>query len=202
MIDANAATEGEVLIFNFADQTCDRGLWHAVAEELGLSGNLRDAHLVGRSVLTVVIRSPRTRSLDTPDGTHTLGRIDIFPCSECNSGFLTATYLHLLFQAWLNEYHEDSYHETWTEGFCDRAAIATLRLLGGRVMRRGTKCRRFRAPAPSVWPDRFPRVRSLIGQLRALRAESLESWGVSGGGRSDTPWHDHAALPQGNSEAY
>jgi hypothetical protein len=177
-----------MLIFNFADQTCDRALWHAVAEQLGLRGTLRDAHLVGRTVLTVVIHSSRRRPSQAPDGIHTLGHTDIFPCSDCNSGFLTATYLHLVFQAWLYQHQQESYLEDWTEGFCDRAAMAVLRLLGGGVMR-GPKCRRFRSPAPSAWPHLVRRVRALVMQLQAQRGEALESRAVSGGsGRGRMPW--------------
>ena len=145
---------------------------------------LRDAGLVDRQQLTVVIHDACDSDEDVPDGTHTLARIDVSPCAGCNPGFLFATYLHELFHAWLYEYHEPLYFAEWPESFCDRCAVAVLRSLGGKV-RRGAKCARFVAPGRNVWRSRLGKAAKLLDGIQCFQEAEMEDFALPCGAG---PW--------------
>jgi hypothetical protein len=124
-----------VRIFNYSRIDCDRALWHSLARDLGLDGVLRDADLVDRKDLTVVIhRDRRRRDAGAFDyGSSTLGRIDVFPCRACAPGALLLTFLHELAHCWLHEVHEEDFFQRWAERLSERFALRAYAALGGRA---------------------------------------------------------------------
>jgi hypothetical protein len=121
-------------IFNYSTLDCDRALWHAVARQLDLEGAIKDADLVDRKILTVVIHRQKRRVGDDRYlyGESGVSRIDIFPCRMCNAGTTFLTFLHEMAHLWLRVFHEDDSFEDWNETFCEEFARRMLRRLGGR----------------------------------------------------------------------
>ena len=133
-------------IFNRSKIKCNKILWHTVAGALGLNGTLRDADLLDRKELTVVIQKEEQRKNKDElfYGNYTLGRIDIFPCHQCAPGTIFITFLHELGHAWLHEYHEQCYFENWTEEFCERFSKTVFKSIGGSIL--GIECNKFQLP--------------------------------------------------------
>ena len=138
---------------------------------------LRDAHLVDRSRLVVVIHRAVLRSEDEPDAECTLGRIDIYPCRCCKPGFLLMQFLHEILHVWLYDNHEKLCFAPWTEHFCERVAVMIFKILGGRI--RGTlKCTKYRSAARSLWEKRTDACKDLLDRLRDCRGSQLRGFAL------------------------
>jgi len=119
-------------IFNYSHIECDKLLWHTVAKGIGLDGIIRDAELVDRKELTVVIHEAQTRSDEDRFlyGKSTLGRIDLYPCISCTAGAVALTFLHELAHVWIHEFHEEDIFDDWNEAFCDEFAFQLFEEVG------------------------------------------------------------------------
>ena len=120
-------------IFNRSGIYCDKPLWHEVAKKIGLGGTIKDAELVDRKMLIVVIHEakPRVGEESFLYGESTLARIDLYPCRLCTFGTLTITFLHELAHVWMGHFHEDLSFEEWNEAFCEEFARRAFETLGG-----------------------------------------------------------------------
>jgi len=165
-----------VRIFNYSSIAVDRPLWHWLAERLSVNGQLRDAELIDKRELTVVVDRGRPRSQGNPDGLSTLGRISIYPCRDCNSGFVLVTFLHELFHAWLYQERESSYFAEWSENLCTAGAICLFCLLDGRINNAQPKCKRFLAPPASEWNRRRAALEEVVRSLRSCPARDLKKF--------------------------
>lgn len=123
-------------IFNFSTIRIDRMLWHRVSKDLGLGGMIKDAELVDRKMLAVVVHSEKQRPGDDRSiyGESTIGRIDVFPCRSCTYGAVTFTFLHELAHIWISQFHEDVDVDAWIETFCEEFARRALSALGGQLL--------------------------------------------------------------------
>jgi hypothetical protein len=127
-------------IRNLSPKSIYSRLWHLLAEDMKLS---RELPLVSEDPemypthkrLLVTIRPYRTHppSEVVVSGYYSFGRIVLLPCKQCSSGFLTHLYLHELFHAWVDQFHQSFYdsvdHCQMAESFAD----AAFSLLGGSI---------------------------------------------------------------------
>jgi len=100
----------------------------AVADEYGIYKERRSLQLI------VHRRRPAEHGdIEETVGSYSLGRIHLFPCQRCSTGFLTFVFLHELCHAWIHQFHERIYEDSETCGFCDKFADRAFRILGGSV---------------------------------------------------------------------
>lgn len=139
----------DMKIFNYSDTPCPKPLWHAIARALGVDGSIREADLVDRKMLTVVVAKASSRDgiVGSLSGTSRLGRVDIFACASCTAGGITLTFLHEIAHVWLLQFHEDRSSSDWEEQFAEGFAQRAFQLLGGME---GDRCDAASVPDGAV----------------------------------------------------
>jgi len=164
-------------IFNYSKSHCDRGLWHDIADRLGLGGEIRDADLAGRRELSVVVRRPRPRCGEqrTEYGCCTPPRIDISPCRNCTSGTIFHTFLGCAAAMWMHQHHWDLYFTTWLWDFGERFADSAFTILGGKTLERHD-CERWRWHDGNVVADRLDQVHRIIGRMNKIPEAKVRSF--------------------------
>jgi hypothetical protein len=169
----NLGRKLHVRIINRRRMAFNRPLWHEFAAALGLQGKLRDAELLDRKFLTVVIHESQPFTETTNRlGEHALGRIDIFPCPYCTAGFLLCTYLHELLHAWVYEHQEWAYFKPWSEDFCKAGSVALYRACGGTIPA-DRRCTRYKISPRSGMGEE---CRGLIVRLQGARKTRLKDF--------------------------
>jgi hypothetical protein len=160
-----------VRIFNYSNVRIDRELWHWLAGQLGLDGIIRDADLLDRKELSVVVKTRPSWERDA-DAMHGFCRIDVWPCRKCNSGFVLMGFLHELFHEWLYVRHE-VWTSTWDERFCALAAFHVFYSLGGRVYPTGLACTTYRIRTQRRDKEGRKAVAGLLASLDRCKEEEL-----------------------------
>src|SRR5262245_16687538 len=100
---------------SFNDEVIPRDLWFRLAEAMHLAGDLPEARPKDvdficygnqrRLRVSILKRSQRRRRDNDPIfGDYTYGYIRLMPCPHCTYAFMTRTYLHELFHAWVHQY--------------------------------------------------------------------------------------------------
>jgi hypothetical protein len=64
-------------------------------------------------------------------GAYALGKIWLYPCPKCTDGFLTHTFLHELYHAWIDAFHRSLSFSNEACALCNTFADRSLELLGG-----------------------------------------------------------------------
>jgi len=128
-------------IRNLSTKRIPSELWHHLAHTMQLGDRLPMAvadelELYPKHYrLEVTVRPIRRHAegVEVFSGYYSCGRVVIFPCPSCTSAFLTHLFLHELFHAWIDQYHNTLYASTMYCDLTGRFADASFRALGGRV---------------------------------------------------------------------
>ena len=144
-------------ITNRSGLTMDEDTWRDIARSLHID-HLDTKDIRRQDELRVIVGKRRTPGRDQQAlyGFHVPREIVILTCGSCTSGTIFLTYLHELMHEWLNRKHPDTYHESWTELFCEGVARSMFELFGGTSTDE---------PGCSKWliPSPLPPIRSAVG---------------------------------------
>lgn len=152
-------------IFNYSGKDVNRHLWHFLARELRIDGTIRDASLLDRRELTVVVK-PRALVLDSHYyGSYYPGRIDILTCPDCTPGTILHTFLHEALHAYLYELGDD-YYAAVDETVIDHWATTIFKSCGGMLIG-ASGCSRFLLADLVAWKWKKKALLQCVQQCKA-----------------------------------
>jgi len=169
-------------IINLARLAVPRPLWTRLAASLELHNTLPQAvhDLYGlyqtSKSLRVTINPRRNRGTHgklVTLGHYTCGRISLFPCPRCSTGFLTTIYLHELFHAWLHQYHENLYERYQSCALAEEFSIIAFRSLGGITPSNKKQCWSYKLSIKLAM-SRLDLYKRLSASYQQMRADAVQ----------------------------
>lgn len=169
-------------ITNLARLALPKPLWISLAASLQIDKTLPQAvhdlyglYQTGKS-LRVIINPRRNRGAlgkSVTLGHYTCGRISLFPCPRCTTGFLTTIYLHELFHAWLHQYHENLYERVSSCALADEFSDIAFRSLGGDAPTNSKNCWSYKLSITQAM-NRLQRFGELATSYRLMESHVVQ----------------------------
>jgi len=170
-------------VHNLSGKQIPRRLWHHLASKMGLGKHLPlathdDLGLYpAHGTLDVKIRPVLKHPQETPvtSGYYSCGRIVILPCPSCTGAFLTHLFLHELFHAWIDQYHNELYDSQTCCDVAERFADACFQALGGRIRPLGL-CGSYRFSRNTEVMMSDSALSPLLQSLHACTSQNVLDW--------------------------